>query len=455
MAQERTCQFSASKLTLPALIIYTAARIGLNLAILTIPGQFREKFDASEADYFVKPLVAFAGVCVVLRRQDSSSAMPHLHRWCRINISFLTVFIWDPWFAELLLSLKLEDVVAGHIAVVWQLGSCAMQLHTTNVKLLNLSLPRLAVLCEITLLKLLLPGVILLIVGMSALSFDESLVRWGRFCLHALLGFGLAVVLLQSTGLAYVAFRAHRQHEWHEIRSTVSCLWANVILGAVGPALTVYVVMLYFPQGYGATADISFQICNSLLLSGMVGWKEWASPLESFHQLAEAAGMGMSYKRIAFPGAINPHARLCVASFPGKYSELWDRAVVVASGTDDVCSLACVFLTDPASGLGQHAPNPDSPDECWCRALYGRVPPIAYLSIVDATAELDEDVLAFKKADAAAMGQYLLIKTSHVSTLEWETQLADALKKAQVLCLQNGGRAPWGCEWFLGPAKFR
>ncbi|CAE7227391.1 unnamed protein product, partial [Symbiodinium pilosum] len=180
----------------------------------------------------------------------------------------------------------------------------------------------------------------------------------------------------------------------------------------------------------------------------MVGWKEWASPLESFHQLAEAAGMGMSYKRIAFPGAINPHARLCVASFPGKYSELWDRAVVVASGTDDVCSLACVFLTDPASGLGQHAPNPDSPDECWCRALYGRVPPIAYLSIVDATAELDEDVLAFKKADAAAMGQYLLIKTSHVSTLEWETQLADALKKAQVLCLQNGGRAPWGCEWF-------
>ena len=107
-----------------------------------------------------------------------------------------------------------------------------------------------------------------------------------------------------------------------------------------------------------------------------------------------------------------------------------------------------MFLTDPASGLGQHAPNPDNPGECWCKALYGNVPPIAYLSIVDMATDVDQEMLTFKKADAKAMGQHLLIRTSRISTLEWERELANALKKAEALCMQNSGRAPWGCEWF-------
>lgn len=49
-------------------------------------------------------------------------------------------------------------------------------------------------------------------------------------------------------------------------------------------------------------------------------------------------------------GAINPEAQSCIASFPGKYSELWDDAVAIALEKHDVCSLACVFLTDTASG---------------------------------------------------------------------------------------------------------
>ena len=89
---------------------------------------------------------------------------------------------------------------------------------------------------------------------------------------------------------------------------------------------------------------------NSLLLSGMLGWKEWARPLEAFHTLAEEAGLGLAFKRVAFEGAINPSAKHCIASFPGKYSELWDDAVEIAQGNHSVCSLACVFLTDTASG---------------------------------------------------------------------------------------------------------
>ncbi|CAK9111823.1 cGMP-dependent protein kinase [Durusdinium trenchii] len=161
----------------------------------------------------------------------------------------------------------------------------------------------------------------------------------------------------------------------------------------------------------------------------MLGWKEWARPLEAFHQLAEEAGLGLAFKRVAFPGAINPEAQSCIASFPGKYSELWDDAVAIALEKHDVCSLACVFLTDTASGLGRHAANPDCPGDCWCRALYGTVPPIAYLSVVDPSCEGDE--LAFKQADAAAMGQHLLVKKSHTSTVESDHELANALQEAQ------------------------
>lgn len=32
------------------------------------------------------------------------------------------------------------------------------------------------------------------------------------------------------------------------------------------------------------------------------GAEEWARPLEAFHQLAEEAGLGLAFKRVAFPG---------------------------------------------------------------------------------------------------------------------------------------------------------
>ena len=157
------------------------------------------------------------------------------------------------------------------------------------------------------------------------------------------------------------------------------------------------------------TLDIGFQVLNVLLLSGMVGPQQWQEPMAAFQRLAELQGFGLSSKRIAFPGLLNPHAKDCViviasakkvcisfdaittvrmfnnvnripthfdrnspcqdcvVSFFGKYSQQWDEAVSTAK-TQMGFSLACVFLTDRASGLGKHCSNPDAPGQCWCRA---------------------------------------------------------------------------------------
>ena len=49
--------------------------------------------------------------------------------------------------------------------------------------------------------------------------------------------------------------------------------------------------------------------------------------------------------------------------------------------------------------------------------------------------------------DAEAMGQVLLIKKGQCDK-EWEQELAEALREAEVRCAANLGRAPWGCAWF-------
>eukprot|EP00438_Fugacium_kawagutii_P000797 Skav226659 [mRNA] locus=scaffold2733:226437:229979:+ [translate_table: standard] len=104
------------------------------------------------------------------------------------------------------------------------------------------------------------------------------------------------------------------------------------------------------------------------------------------------------------------------------------------------------------NGLGQHVTNPESLNgDCYCKALYGSVPWQAYVSEVDLTdpdCPIDQEQLAFKKADAKAMGQMLLIKYSHTTRLEWNAKKSQAMQKAHECWQQNQGRAPWGCAWF-------
>ncbi|CAL1128782.1 unnamed protein product, partial [Cladocopium goreaui] len=165
-----------------------------------------------------------------------------------------------------------------------------------------------------------------------------------------------------------------------------------------------------------------------------------ADTLEDIGDMARLQG-----KRIAFPGKVNPEAKDCIVSFPGKYNKEWDDAVKEAQGQSSLCSLACVFLTDKQSGLGDHVEDPEGCGSCFCQALYGNVDPAAYLSAVEE--DLTEQKLLFQKSDAEAMGQVLLIRQAE-NDASWTARKKKALLKAADKCKENRYRAPWGCRWF-------
>eukprot|EP00438_Fugacium_kawagutii_P023504 Skav201513 [mRNA] locus=scaffold1154:481412:482485:- [translate_table: standard] len=242
---------------------------------------------------------------------------------------------------------------------------------------------------------------------------------------------------------------AVRSLDWRNIRSEIGCLCVNCFLTLVGCPLSFGLGAVLFWRGHPSRQlqlllllDLTFQTFNSLVLAGMLGPKHLSKPLDAFSKVRSYRS-GLAAKRIAFPGKINAAADMCIVSFPGVYSEEWDAAVSTAS-QEQTYSLACVFLTDRASGLGQHEQNPESSGECYCKALYGELVPDAYLCPIEST----DEQLGFKIADSQAMGQVLLIKYPHTTEMEWEAEKDHAMQKAHELCQKNQGRAPWGCAWF-------
>ena len=75
----------------------------------------------------------------------------------------------------------------------------------------------------------------------------------------------------------------------------------------------------------------------------------------------------------------------------------WDDAVKEGQGQSSLCSLACVFLTDKQSGLGDHVEDPEGCGSCFCQALYGKVDPAAYLSAVEEDLTEQEVVVPEKR----------------------------------------------------------
>ena len=181
-------------------------------------------------------------------------------------------------------------------------------------------------------------------------------------------GFTFMTLALQCWALCRAASTSMSQAAVDESTWwTASFLYANACLVPLGPLLSfagfhLFTGIIELPLTM-LTVDVTFQVFNVLLLSGMLG----AIPLnlEALQRLAELSGFGLASKRIAFPGQISDKAAHCIVSFPGKYSELWDTAV--SSVTEkDAFSLACVFLTDAASGLGPpHAWQVLVPPKLW------------------------------------------------------------------------------------------
>lgn len=128
-------------------------------------------------------------------------------------------------------------------------------------------------------------------------------------------------------------------------------------------------------------------------------------------------------------------------------TEEWDAAVRMVEIRSRACSLACVFLTDKASGLGVHEENPEEPGQCWCKALYGHVSAAAYINIVEDPEAMSAERLRFTESDAAAMGQVFLARGAQTDK-QWDDDKQAAETAAKRKCEENCGRAPWGCRWF-------
>ena len=447
---------------LAMLVIYTLARILANL------------FVTDFVNAVFRPVITGLGIYCFISPWSQYSSKLRLHVLSWRAILCLAAFPFDEsivvccWWQLKLLGRW--GLIFTFSFLFWEIACNVLQVCMTSLKIRALGWHRAARCCDI--LVILGCGSVAL-VTICTISIMLKLLPPGHFLLLAAmlvaLGCNFATIFLQSVSLltasCKAATQAYRRSDAAMLWTAV-CLVVNAILVVAGPAVSGWAYNTNWDldntnwdldgkqDATGLpwlTTDISFQVLNALLLSGMIGTQHF--DLKEFRRLAEVSGFGLASNRIAFPGKINPAAKDCIVSFPGKYSAEWDAAVQAAMEETSTCSLACVFLTDTASGLGQHAKMPDKPEECWCHVIYGYHPASAYLSVVDVKdlelkqGETEATVLAFKEKDAKAMGQCLLIKRCQTE-LEWQIELAEALVHAEQLCYKNKGRAPWGCMWF-------
>ncbi|CAE7493777.1 unnamed protein product [Symbiodinium sp. CCMP2456] len=441
-----------------ALVFYTLARIIFNL-----PFTEREVWDPIEDGYqktsekhvslhvvcdaICRPLVTGFGLYMFVHRLDRFSWSNQLQLLSFITMCCLALPLCDESVYHLLIMLERFGLAANLSMLCWEVLCNVLQVQMTILKLRALRWHRTAQWCGVlTTLGICSLAVIMLILILQRFFFFMAACVLTCFCCC------FTVLAIQCWALCHAASRAMVQATGNDLMWWTACLlYANACLVPLGPALSFVGLFAFLRQWVLPptllTLDVTFQVFNVLLLSGIVG--TMPMNLETLQRLAELSGLGLASARVAFPGHINQSAADCVVSFPGKYSNLWDKAVSSVS-QEDTFSLACVFLTDTASGLGRHANCPETPGKCWCRQIYGPVPAATYLSVVEISADESQNhdqTLAFKRADAQAMGQRLLIK-QHQGDIEWEQELAEALQDAEIRCIENQYRAPWGCQWF-------
>ena len=450
-----------------ALVFYTLARITMNIPfteresyywVETEEGSYSRKSAGKYVDFHVvgdaicRPLVTGFGLYIFVHRLDRFSWSNQLQLLSFVTMCCLALPLCDESVEHLLNAFHrkiMPKLNPNFVSMLcWEILCNVLQVYMTILKLGALGWHRTARWCCV-LTKL---GVVSFWLGVLMQDFF-GMIELSGIIIFISFGCCFTVVGIQCLALCCAASRAMEQARGNgSIWWTACFLYANACLVPLGPALSFVGLGAFLDKEYFLpltvlTLDVTFQVFNVLLLSGMVGTN--SMNLEALQRLAELSGFGLASARVAFPGHISQSATDCVVSFPGKYSDLWDKAVSSVT-QQDTFSLACVFLTDTASGLGRHAENPDTPGNCWCRQIYGPLPAATYLSVVQVSADesqSNDQTLAFKRADAEAMGQRLLIK-QHQGDIEWEQELAEALQDAEVRCVENQYRAPWGCQWF-------
>lgn len=307
-------------------------------------------------------------------------------------------------------------LVSGTFLLAW-LGT---------LKLSHLGFQLSAQICKFFLLTAFLAGLL----GASALGWNrlvpEELGSAAWLISYVVAGLlMLVVVSMQVTAMWLSVRTARTMAEPSDLSTQRAIRWTKLTaLLTVGSFLSVVLALtlitiakvsknplLRFFSYLALSVDTGLSMMCVLLLSGMVGPRIWAQTAEdAFRQLADLAGYALqTSKRVAFEGKINDGAKVCVCSFPGKSPSLWDVAVEIAR-CSPLISLSCVFLTNVASGLGKHEPDPDNPGHCYCKTLYGSVSPVTYISFFEEDrdtmgVESYEDALKFRMDDAKAMGQ--------------------------------------------------
>ena len=454
---------------LAILSVYTLIRIFANLRANRRVIDFYATHCLSAV---ARPVITGLGVYIFISPRSRYSPKLRLHVLSWHVILCLSAFLFDESMIALVFPAHSLIVMIYWVSFVFWVITCnVLQVYMTTLKMRALGWHHAARCCEI-LVKWGCGFVALFFPVGAVATFVANFEVVATLLLLAVVFCSFATIFLQAVSLLRAACKATGQAFQRSDGAmvwTAFCLVVNAILVVVGPALSFcfdsfegsfYTNNIFSSlrekknntnpaSAVWVTIDVCFQVLNSLVLSGMIGAQSF--DLKQFRRLAEVSGFGFASERIAFPGKINPAAKDCIVSFPGKYSKEWDEAVKAVKEETSVCSLACVFLTDTASGLGQHANLPNKPEECWCHTIYGEFPASTYLIIVDVNElkpdEVEADVLAFKDKDAKAMGQILLIKRNQTE-LQWEIELAEALVYAEQACHENKGRAPWGCMWF-------
>ena len=243
--------------------------------------------------------------------------------------------------------------------IIWE-GLCnALQMHMTNVKIHALGLQQIARVCKaltgaMACFWVLLFATLCAVLVAPPSSFTIRADYASQAALMLAAASSMLVIVGQLLGLCFAAGRAlHAGWQDADIRHTACLLYVNSMLQLLGPMMSVRGVH-GFTCFYSAescddltllTLDISFQVLNVLLLSGLVGPQRWQDPMAAFQKLANLQGFGLASKRIAFSGHVNDNASDCIVSFPGKYSVQWDQAVSVARTRKPFHLLACSSQT--------------------------------------------------------------------------------------------------------------
>ena len=358
---------------LAILIIYTIARILAN-------------FFATDFKFFsaVRPVITGLGIFCFISPWSPYSSKLRLHVLSWRAILCLAAFLFDE--SIVVCCLQQGFRLYFFFFYLWEISCNVLQVCMTTLKIQALGWHRAARCCDILVIlgcgSFAVFAICVILVFSELLPPEHIVTDVFLFATtFVALMCNFATIFLQSVSLlagsCKATAQAYRRSDAAMLRTAV-CLVVNAILVVAGPALSGWASWDNFLKvndfnrvnhRVWVTIDICLQVFNSLLLSGMIGAQDFH--LKEFRRLAEVSGFGLASNRVAFPGKINPDAKDCIVSFPGKYSAEWDAAVQAAREETSTCSLACVFLTDTASGLGQHAKLPGKPEECWCHVIYG------------------------------------------------------------------------------------